>query len=450
MIANDLELELQWLHEVITKATNLHVQNLTHHNPYYHEEQFPPTAPTLDDNSVYGKLVAQWKLSTDERLCLILALAPHFRPQILDILMAKNPNFDAVCTEFGGVVNLPHRGVTPTVETLLFLLAGRDLNRRAELMNMFNSEHQFISKRILELNPKDDQPFNSSKLLPDPETVELLLYGKAQLPAMSSKWPAQLIKTELDWGDLILPQSTVNQLKEIESWLGFDAKLRQAPVLGKRIKPGFRALFYGPPGTGKTLASTLLGRHTDQPVFRVDLSQVVSKYVGETEKNLARVFDKAANKSWILFFDEADALFGKRSKTESSNDRYANQEVSYLLQRVENHPGLVILASNFKGNIDKAFLRRFQGIVHFPLPDFNLRLRLWETSWPSEFQLDPSVNLQYLAGRYEFSGSHIVNVLQTACLKALSQQTTSISKEILNHAVRKELAKEEKIFEPLA
>src|SRR5690606_11585436 len=123
------------------------------------------------------------------------------------------------------------------------------------------------------------------------------------------------------------------------------------------IKPGYRTLFYGPPGTGKTLTAMLLGKEFQRNVFRIDLSQVVSKYIGETEKNLEKIFQRAANKEWILFFDEADALFGKRTSVKDAHDRYANQEVSYLLQRVEDFPGLVILASNYKNNIDKAFVR---------------------------------------------------------------------------------------------
>ena len=135
----------------------------------------------------------------------------------------------------------------------------------------------------------------------------------------------------------------------------------------KVLKPGFKALFHGLPGTGKTLTAMLIGKKTGLDIYRVDLSQMVSKYIGETEKNLAKVFDKAEHKNWILFFDEGDALFGKRTNTKDAHDRYANQQVSYLLQRIEEYDGLVILATNLKNNIDDAFLRRFQSIIHFPM-----------------------------------------------------------------------------------
>ena len=139
------------------------------------------------------------------------------------------------------------------------------------------------------------------------------------------------------------------------------------------------------------------------------ISMVVSKYIGETEKNLANVFDQAVNKNWILFFDEADALFGKRTQTSSSNDRYANQEVSYLLQRVEDYPGVVILATNLKTNIDEAFARRFQTSVHFAMPDADQRLRLWQGMFASSRLLAADTDLAKLAESYELSGGAITD-----------------------------------------
>lgn len=128
-----------------------------------------------------------------------------------------------------------------------------------------------------------------------------------------------------------------------------------------------RILFIGAPGTGKKTLASLIGQQSGKEVYRIDLSMIVSKYIGETEKNLEMVFDKAKNMNWILFFDEADALFGKRTDVRDAHDKYANQEIAYLLQRIENYKGLVILATNLKSNIDEAFKRRFQTIIHFPL-----------------------------------------------------------------------------------
>ena len=180
---------------------------------------------------------------------------------------------------------------------------------------------------------------------------------------------------------------------------------------------GYRALFYGPPGTGKTLAATLLGKATKQPVFRIDLSMVVSKYIGETEKNLGKLFDEAENKKWILFFDEADALFGKRTQTKGANDRYANQEVAYLLQRIEDFSGLVILATNIQSNIDDAFSRRFQAMIHFAKPTVAERILLWKQLFGESFKLSEEIDLDALASNYELTGGEMINVLRYCALR---------------------------------
>jgi SpoVK/Ycf46/Vps4 family AAA+-type ATPase len=178
----------------------------------------------------------------------------------------------------------------------------------------------------------------------------------------------------------------------------------------------------------------------------VDLSTVVSKYIGETEKNLFNLFNRAENKDWILFFDEADALFGKRTNVQSAHDRYANQEVAYLLQRVEEYQGLVILASNFKSNIDEAFVRRFQTIINFPMPKTNERLQLWQNGFPEKIKLSDEVNLRHLAQKYELSGADIMNIIQYVCLKALSNKNLNVSLKHIEEGIQREYVKSGKIF----
>jgi SpoVK/Ycf46/Vps4 family AAA+-type ATPase len=214
--------------------------------------------------------------------------------------------------------------------------------------------------------------------------------------------------------------------------------------LAGKVKPGYRALFYGPPGTGKTLTASLIGKQSARDVYKIDASMIVSKWVGETEKNLARVFDMAENKDWILFFDEADALFGKRTDTSSSQERYANQEVSYLLQRTEDYPGVVILASNLKGNIDEAFTRRFQSMVHFPMPTPAERELLWKTIFGNGLELGDGIDFKHLARQYEISGGSIINVLKHCAIKASQRKKRSTTLEDMLGGIRKELAKEGK------
>ena len=173
-------------------------------------------------------------------------------------------------------------------------------------------------------------------------------------------------------------------------------------------------------------------------MYKVDLSLVVSKYIGETEKNLARVFDQAQHKDWLLFFDEADALFGKRSGTNNSNDRHANQEVSFLLQRIETFDGIAILASNLKDNMDAAFARRFESVIYFPMPRPEERLRLWEQGFSTKARFAENVNLNKIAEEHELCGGSIMNVVRYASLQALESGDNQVTQEVLERGIRRE------------
>jgi AAA+ superfamily predicted ATPase len=213
------------------------------------------------------------------------------------------------------------------------------------------------------------RPYFSGKIILNQEILEKILFQKVSRPRLSTQFPAKYITTGLDWDNLVINEATLAEVEVIRNWIACHERMVSDWNMKSKFREGYKALFYGPPGTGKTFTVTLLGKQFGKDVFRIDLSQVVSKYIGETEKNLERIFNKAEQKDWILFFDEADALFGKRTSVANAHDRYANQETSYLLQRIEDYNGLVILASNNKTNIDAAFLRRFDAIIHFPLPD---------------------------------------------------------------------------------
>jgi SpoVK/Ycf46/Vps4 family AAA+-type ATPase len=246
------------------------------------------------------------------------------------------------------------------------------------------------------------------------------------------------------WDDAVLSPQTLKQIEVITTWLQHNEALMKDDNLSRKLKPGYRVLFYGPSGTGKTLTASLLGKQFQKDVYRIDLSQVVSKYIGETEKNLEKVFSKAENKNWILFFDEADALFGKRTSVSNAHDRYANQEVSYLLQRVEDFPGLIILASNFKANIDSSFIRRFNQIIFFPVPNESERLILWQKAMPSMLNLHPETNLPEIAKQYEITGAAIINVMQYAALQAIKRNDFLIHARDLVEGIQREFQKEDK------
>ena len=405
------------------------------------EEIIPPDLS--NDPSEYARVVQEHAMGFAERIVFILALIPHVRPQALDTLFIRNKNLDRGFTEFGGWKGNRHLGFLPTCETAAFILAGNDLAKRFALLRLFDEEHAFARAGILRVDRQSpDEPIFSGALLLSAEYLLRCTTGHRHKPDYSINFPAKRITTQLAWDDLVLAPQVLAEIENIRTWIRHAETIMQGWGLGRSLKPGYRSLFYGPPGTGKTLTATLIGAEFGIDVYRIDLSMLVSKYVGETEKNLANVFDQAQNKQWILFFDEADALFGKRTQTASANDRYANQEVSYLLQRVEDFPGVVILATNLKGNVDEAFARRFQSLVYFPLPDAEQRHRLWKNTLNGRVRLDRGVDLQGLAETYELSGGAITNVVRYGAINALQMKRETICHEDLVNGVAKELRKE--------
>ena len=380
-------------------------------------------------------------------MLLLIALAPHLQSDFFDRAIQNNLPEAGDFPQIGGTRGKQFRGFLPTGETALFLLAGNELENRFKVQQMFSEDHFFAANRVLWLEETPPgEPRMSGKIILSQEYVDLFTLGKISRPRFSMSFPAQLLQTEMEWEDLILNDRTREQIQELETWVKHGHTLLEDWGMRKRVKPGYRALFFGPPGTGKTLTASLLGKYTEKEVYRVDLSMVVSKYIGETEKNLSNLFAKAENKDWILFFDEADALFGKRTNVKDAHDKYANQEVAYLLQRVESYNGLTILASNFKSNIDDAFMRRFQSVIHFPMPNAQERLLLWEQSFPPKASLTPEVDLSAISRKYELSGSGIINVAQYCCLEALGRGEGLITQEDLLNGIRKEFLKEDKHF----
>lgn len=438
----NLHFALDYLKKVL--KARLHI----HFHPEENEEGAVelPSLGFYDDDSVFSKFIVQHQPIFEEYVILLLALSPHIQPNFLGKAIKGALPDSGDFSEMGGIKDSQHRGFLPTGETALFLLAGEDLERRFEIQKLFSTEHWFYKKQVLYLDsPKEADLIFSGRIILHKEFVERFTVGSASTPPLSTSFPAQEISTQLEWGDLVLPSRTRHHIEELKWWMEHNDTLMDDWGMSRKLKPGYRALFHGPPGTGKTLTATLLGKLTGRPVFKVDLSMVVSKYIGETEKNLSQLFDKARNKSWILFFDEADALFGKRTNVRDAHDKYANQEVSYLLQRIEGFPGLTILASNFKSNIDDAFLRRFNAIVYFPSPNANERLELWKKGFPEKVDFEKNIDLNEIATRYELTGANIMNVVQTACLRALSERTNLVKLEYILEAIKGELRKEGKV-----
>lgn len=248
------------------------------------------------------------------------------------------------------------------------------------------------------------------------------------------------INPRYGWSDIVLPRDTLAQLREAvamvkqkptvyDDW-GFERKL----ALGK----GMNALFVGDPGTGKTMAAEIIANELDLDLYKIDLSMMVSKYIGETEKNISKVFNEAATSNAILFFDEADAIFGKRSEVKDSHDRHANIEVSYLLQRMEMFDGVVILATNLLANIDEAFIRRLHFVIQFPFPERADRERIWRVTFPPETPLAADIDFGLLAQRFRLAGGNIRNIVLAAAFVAAEAGAPHVGMPHILHAARRE------------
>lgn len=434
-----LNKELKWLEEVIKVRLDI----------YLNKGELKKVAPPdlSSDKSVFAKFVNYYKFGYIERLAIILALAPHLKPQLLDSFFIKNKKTNRGFTEFGGIIAKKHSGFMPTGETLSFLIGGTDLAFRLWTMQIFRSEHMFAKHNILKLTEAtNNEPELSGTLEISQDFFELFTFGKAVKPNFNAKFPAKLIETKLNWEDFVAGDGLIESINDILLWIKHKDKIFDQWKLDNIIKPGYRALFHGPPGTGKTFAASLIGKQTGKDVYKIDLSMIVSKWVGETEKNLARIFDMAEHKDWILFFDEADSLFGKRTSTQSAQERYANQEVAYLLQRTENYPGTIILASNLKSNMDEAFTRRFQSIIYFPMPKAKERLKIWNTYFSKSLKAAENIDLKEIAEKHEVTGGSIVNIIKYCAIHAAENNSKIVDYEILRDGIRKENMKEGKVF----
>ncbi|MGE0257398.1 MAG: ATP-binding protein [Alphaproteobacteria bacterium] len=258
---------------------------------------------------------------------------------------------------------------------------------------------------------------------------------------------AERIEPHFGWDDIVLPETVLHDLRSIAAQVRHRTEVYGRGGFGRKLPRGrgITALFAGPSGVGKTMAAEVIARDLDLDLYRIDLSSVVSKYIGETEQNLRRVFDAAEASGAVLFFDEADALFGKRSEVKDSHDRYANIEVSYLLQRMESYTGLAVLATNLKGHLDPAFLRRLRFVIDVPFPDAAQRSAIWRRAFPPEMATD---GLDYDAlGRIEIAGGNIAVIAVNAAFLAAAERRP-VTMSHIARAARAELRKLDREFKP--
>lgn len=421
----DFPLELQYLDKLIR-----------FHLGKYFDDNHSSQEPDMPDLQYWQlpmkNFIRDHSLTKTETLVLLIAIVPHVQPDLFDTAIENALKGSGDFPKIGGVRGKNFRGFMPTGQTVLFLAGADNWKDSQDIREIFWSSHLFGRKKVLWLEElQAGEPFMSGRIILSQDYIETFTFGKPVPPHFSMSFPARLITTRLSWGDLVVNEELKEQVNELLDWVKYNDQLLHNWGMQKRLVKGYRALFYGPPGTGKTFTAGLIAQEMKKDIYKIDLSMVVSKYIGETEKNLELLFARAEDKGWILFFDEADALFGKRTNVRDAHDKYANQEVSYLLQRIEDFNGLIILATNMKNNMDDAFIRRFNSILKFPLPSPDERTRIWRNAFPEQrlFWKKPvlpegqgeEADIPELVKKYELSGGSIMNVVHYASLRAVER-----------------------------
>lgn len=397
-----------------------------------------------DAETAYGKLLygSGSTVSDCERTLLLLALAPHLAPSgFMEAFDAFKNNGRGKLPLHGARLHPLKLSWEPTLQTALFIVAGDDIYSQHEVYARDVLSSQLLREQVIVFSRENENTASVSEknLAPvlDEAYVHHLLYGRTIRPDFGASFPAQLVSTSLEFRKhIFLYRHTQTELDVLTEKITELHRLRSS-----NLTRGLPVLFCGPPGTGKTISARAIGNSTGMPVFRIDLANVVSKYVGETEKKLAAIFDRAEGKNWILFFDEADVLFGNRTGVSDAHDRYANLLTAYLLQRIEEYEGVCILSTNYRGNIDHAMLRRFTQVVNFRLPGHEERLKIWEHSITEGFFYQPGISLRILS-QFEFTGAQIAMILKNATIRAAAQQSVYVQANDIKFFASLEFTKE--------
>lgn len=423
---NSLNEEMKWLQLLIEmRCKELFLEEETELNSI----DEVPEVPILDDESPYSITTNTHQLTSIDRVILALGIASAHYPSILKTFIQIEENSSAFAIEAGGEYNKANRSFKPTFQTALFLLSGKNLS----LWSHYSA--QLIKGSVLLKNDiiynRSSTEFIHGKIELDTAYLNYFLSGQKPQLDHGSYFPGRLYKSNLTMDDIILEDNVREQIKPIEHYIkalenGFFKSNDHS------FKAGFIALFYGAPGTGKTMLAGILANTYAIDMYHVDLSQVVSKYIGETEKNLEVLFNRLQGKNCMLFFDEADALFGKRSDVKDAHDRYANQEVSYLLQRIEKFDGLTVLASNFENNMDDAFKRRIDVSINVIRPTEMTRESLWKNYLPKNITFESDNLLKHLAKEYSYTGSNIRNIMKNVTIALYDRNETIITHSLLS------------------
>ncbi|EAY28623.1 ATP-binding protein [Microscilla marina] len=463
-----LQAELNWL-----KALVLHRVSSPQDPTTLEGLTLPYSKELPDDGSHYVKLAQRLQLSLEGRLLLILGLARSMDDDALfplaELCSLNKSNLEDSqhwCLRMiGGHLHAETQTFIPTLKTLLFLLCGSNKIAQQEALLRFHTRHALFLEGIVEMHPLGAASTRGDRVVQDwinhqvflnPSYLRYFLGGPVPQPEDDLNLPIRLLDSGLTIDDLVLPDKVHSQLQPAIHFIKHGQEFFQREGIRNKFREGFIMLLYGPPGTGKTLTASALGNSLGIKTYQLEVSQVISKYIGETSQNMEKVFAELERAiQWlegqmcILFIDEADAVMGKRSNVKDSKDRYANMDVSFLLQRLEKFPGLLILATNYERNMDEAFGRRIQTYLHIPLPNEEQRKHLWKNILPKPYAYVSPNMPAILAHQFAMTGGHIQNILKQACLHAASDNSTVLEfNRHLEPYIKSEYAKKNITYTP--
>jgi len=414
------------------------------------KDYLPPT-----EESIFHEFIKTHNLNEIDYLILLLGLIISWKEDLFHDLIVdeKSELLEEIkkANKLGIQYDYDHQVFRPTINTIIKLVAEEVLEKEIVLLHYLENDTKLLDLGVIHLlapkNKDNNHLLHHSFKMDNAYVSHFLTTENIQLEKTENFF-ADRLKSKLTLENIVFDRETWNRLKPLLDYLKVRKEMfENLPDFAQITKKGYVTLFHGYPGTGKTFTASIIGNHFDIPVYRVNLARVVSKYIGETEKNLENIFNRLQDEHCILFFDEADALFGKRSDVKEAKDRYANQEVAYLLQRIEHCNCFVVLATNFKHNLDYAFKRRIDSFIEIKFPGTEERLKLWQNYMPLEsFTMDPPDLLERVAEKFAITGSQISNVCKQATIKSYVDHEQVINYNLLESFLKEEYSKEGRLF----
>lgn len=404
--------------------------------------------PVADPETAFGKLILEHGFTKEESVLLCLALTAVFAPELLRDLASACKEEELVAY-IGGFSAKGTGLFCPTVRTAVFLIAGKNLEKRSQYASYFHNRQNIFTSGIVSAQPlSPTSVFLDHQLVFSDQFLGTVLKGDLPRLDADAGFPVRRGKSAHLLEDVILNKKTHTQISKLRRFAKNMTRLWEIDTKGK-VRSNFISIFSGDPGTGKSHAAEAIGNEIGLPVYKVNFAQMVSKYIGETEKNLEKVFDRFDKQPSILFFDEAESIFSKRTEVGDSHDQHANNLQSYLLQKVEEFNGIIILATNVQNltqYFDRAFQRRFRLIVEFDFPDYPERLEIWKRSLFAPFTFEEGLP-EKLAKNYQLSGGSIYNIVSDGVIEALEKETELITFGLLETAFADEFKKTMRKFE---